>query len=97
MPAIETTPALVRNVYATLERNLAIVRKRLGRPLSYAEKILFGHLAERERQPLEPGVAYLELRPDRVAMQTRTAQMAICSSYLSARRDAVPATVHCDI
>ena len=39
MPAIETTPELVRNVYATLERNLAIVRKRLGRPLTYAENV----------------------------------------------------------
>ena len=51
MPAIETTPELVRSVYATLEKNLAIVRKRLGRPLTYAEKVLFGHLADAEKQP----------------------------------------------
>ena len=62
MPAIETTPELVRNVYATLEKNLATVRRRLSRPLTYAEKVLFGHLADPERQRLEAGAAYLELR-----------------------------------
>ncbi len=97
MPAIETTPELVRKVYATLEKNLVIVRKRLGRPLTYAEKVLFGHLADAERQPLEAGAAYLELRPDRVAMQDATAQMAILQFISSGREEtAVPSTVHCD-
>jgi len=97
VPAIETTPELVRKVYATLEENLAIVRKRLGRPLTYAEKVLLGHLADPARQPLEAGAAYLELRPDRVAMQDATAQMAILQ-FISSGRDetAVPSTVHCD-
>ena len=31
MPAIETTPALVRGVYAALGKNVATVRRRLGR------------------------------------------------------------------
>src|SRR5512145_3109301 len=97
MPAIETTPELVRRAYASLEKNLAVVRRRLGRPLSYAEKLLFGHLADAERQPLEPGAAYLELRPDRVAMQDATAQMALLQFISSGREDtAVPTTVHCD-
>ena len=97
MPAIETTPELVRSVYATLEKNLAIVRKRLGRPLTYAEKVLLGHLADPERQPLDAGAAYLELRPDRVAMQDATAQMAILQFISSGREEtAVPTTVHCD-
>jgi aconitate hydratase len=97
MPAIETTPALVRGVYASLEKNLAVVRRRLGRPLTYAEKILLGHLADAEQQRLEPGSAYLELRPDRVAMQDATAQMALLQFISSGRDDtAVPTTVHCD-
>jgi aconitate hydratase len=97
MPAIETTPELVRRVFASLEKNLAVVRRRLSRPLSCAEKILFGHLADPENQPLEPGAAYLELRPDRVAMQDATAQMAILQFISSGREDtAVPTTVHCD-
>ncbi len=97
MPAIETTPALVRSVYASLEKNLAVVRRRLGRPLTYAEKVLLGHLADAEQQRLEPGAAYLELRPDRVAMQDATAQMALLQFISSGREDtAVPTTVHCD-
>jgi aconitate hydratase len=97
MPAIETTPALVRGVYASLDKNLAVVRRRLGRPLTYAEKILLGHLADAEQQRLEPGAAYLELRPDRVAMQDATAQMALLQFISSGRDDtAVPTTVHCD-
>jgi aconitate hydratase len=97
MPAIETTPTLVRQVFASLEKNLAVVRRRLGRPLTYAEKVLFGHLADPEHQPLEAGAAYLELRPDRVAMQDATAQMAILQFISSGREDtAVPTTVHCD-
>jgi aconitate hydratase len=97
VPAIETTPELVRKVYATLEENLAIVRKRLGRPLTYAEKVLLGHLADPAGATLDAGVAYLELRPDRVAMQDATAQMAILQFISSGRAEtAVPSTVHCD-
>ncbi len=97
MPAIETTPELVRRSYETVERNLATVRGRLGRPLTYAEKILLGHLAHPERQELDAGKSYLELNPDRVAMQDATAQMALLQFISSGREDtAVPSTVHCD-
>jgi aconitate hydratase len=97
MPAIETTPALVRRSYESVERNLAIVRGRLGRPLSYAEKVLLGHLAHPSSQELEAGKSYLELNPDRVAMQDATAQMAILQFISSGREEtAVPSTVHCD-
>jgi aconitate hydratase len=97
MPAIETTPALVRRTYETVERNLTIVRKRLGRPLTYAEKVLLGHLTHPETQELEAGHSYLELNPDRVAMQDATAQMAILQFISSGREEtAVPSTVHCD-
>ena len=97
MPAIETTPALVRGAYATLERNVATIRRRLGRPLTCAEKIFLGHLADAERAELEPGASYVETRPDRVAMQDATAQMAILQFISSGREEtAVPSTVHCD-
>jgi aconitate hydratase len=97
MPAIETTPDLVRSVYERLERNIAVVRRRLGRPLTYAEKILLGHLANPSEQELDPGSAYLELRPDRVAMQDATAQMALLQFISSGKAEsAVPTTVHCD-
>jgi aconitate hydratase len=97
MPAIETTPALVSRVYATTAKNLAVGRKRLGRPLTYAEKVFLGHLASPEKQELAPGKAYAELNPDRVAMQDATAQMAVLQFMLAGRNEtAVPTTVHCD-
>jgi aconitate hydratase len=97
MPPIETTPELVRATYERTARNLEVVRGRLKRPLSYAEKVLFGHLADPASQELEPGGAYLELRPDRVAMQDATAQMALLQFISSGKSEtAVPTTVHCD-
>ena len=97
MAVIETTPELVRKTYATLNANLEIIRERLGRPLTYAEKILLGHLDDPRNQELNPGDSYLLLRPDRVAMQDATAQMALLQ-FMQAGRDetAVPSTVHCD-
>jgi len=97
MPVIETTPALVEGTYSSLRRRLEIVRKRLGRPLTYAEKVLLGHLDDPAAQELQPGESYLLLRPDRVAMQDATAQMALLQ-FMQAGRDetAVPTTVHCD-
>jgi aconitate hydratase len=97
MPLIDTTAALVRGVYDRLERNLEVVRRRLGRPLSYAEKVFLGHLADAEGEELESGRSYVATRPDRVAMQDATAQMALLQFMLAGRdATAVPTTVHCD-
>ncbi|MFQ5416105.1 MAG: aconitate hydratase [Myxococcota bacterium] len=97
MSEIDTTPALVRSVYETLERNVAIIRRRLGRPLTYAEKVFLGHLDDPTGEDLEPGKSYVATRPDRVAMQDATAQMAVLQFMLAGRETtAVPTTVHCD-
>jgi aconitate hydratase len=97
MAAIESTPELVRSVYAKTRERLATVRQRLGRPLTLAEKTLFGHLDDPAHAELEPGKAYLALRPDRVALQDATAQMALLQFMLAGMdRAAVPTTVHCD-
>jgi aconitate hydratase len=97
MATIETTPELVQQVYATTRANLDIVRRRLGRPLTLSEKIVLGHLADPESEHLDPGKAYIQTRPDRVAMQDATAQMAVLQFMLSGRDEtAVPTTVHCD-
>lgn len=83
--------------YANNLKNVDIVKKRLGRPLTYAEKILYGHLDKPHEQEIERGVSYLKLRPDRVACQDATAQMAILQ-FMSANLPEVakPLTVHCD-
>ena len=95
--AIETTKDMVSRVYETSRRNLDVVRGRLDRPLTLAEKVLFGHLADAAGQEFDRGEATLALRPDRVAMQDATAQMAILQ-FMQADHDetAVPTTVHCD-
>ncbi|KAH7882095.1 aconitase family-domain-containing protein [Phlebopus sp. FC_14] len=83
--------------YQRIEDNLAIVRERLRRPLTLSEKIVYGHLDDPHNQDLVRGVSYLKLRPDRVACQDATAQMALLQ-FMSAGMDtaAVPTTVHCD-
>jgi len=48
-------------------------------------------------QDIVPGKTYLKLRPDRVAMQDATAQMAVLQFMSSGLpRTAVPTTIHCD-
>jgi aconitate hydratase len=97
MAQIESTPAFVKAVYDKLCANIEIVRTRLNRPLSLAEKIVYGHLDNPAHQVIERGKSYLELRPDRVAMQDATAQMALLQFMSSGLPEAaVPSTVHCD-
>lgn len=93
----KTPLSLVEKTYAGTKKNLEIIRKRLNRPLTLAEKVLYGHLRDAENQDLTRGKSFLLLQPDRVAMQDATAQMAILQFMLSGRQEsAVPATVHCD-
>ncbi len=97
MHAIESSPEFVARVYAKVEKNLETVRKRLGRPLTLTEKILLGHLDDPANADLRPGDSYLLLRPDRVAMQDATAQMALLQfAQADIPKVAVPTTVHCD-
>lgn len=83
--------------YQRIEDNLNIVKKRLNQPLTLAEKIVYGHLDDAENQDIARGKSYLKLRPDRVACQDATAQMALLQ-FMSAGLPsvAVPTTVHCD-
>ncbi|RVX75288.1 Aconitate hydratase, mitochondrial [Exophiala mesophila] len=83
--------------YKKMSENLAIVRKRLNKPLTLTEKVLYSHLDDPHGQDIERGVSYLKLRPDRVACQDATAQMAILQ-FMSAGMPSVatPSTVHCD-
>ncbi|XP_055386033.1 probable aconitate hydratase, mitochondrial [Condylostylus longicornis] len=83
--------------YDKLTQVLEVVRKRLNRPLTLSEKILYSHLDEPDKQDITRGTSYLRLRPDRVAMQDATAQMALLQFISSGLpRVAVPSTVHCD-
>src|SRR2546428_12146596 len=83
--------------YETMERNLVIVRRRLGRPLTLADKVLLGHLDDPEHQEMIPGKSYLFLRPDRVVLQDVLGQTAMLQFRQTLRTHvAVPTTIHCD-
>ena len=57
---------------------------------------MYGHLDDAAQLP-ERGVTYLKLRPDRVAMQDATAQMAALQFISSGLpKVAVPSSFHCD-
>ncbi len=87
----------IEKLYAAQAERHAIGRRRLGRPLTLGEKILFAHLVDPENQPFERKKSFLALRPDRVAMQDATAQMALLQFMVAGKDDvALPSTVHCD-
>ena len=98
---MEKTPtdavATVRRYYQSLPARMAVVRSRVNRPLTLAEKILYAHKTDLAADLPERGRTTVGLSPDRVAMQDATAQTAILQ-FMTAGCDttAVPTTVHCD-
>ena len=87
----------VRTLYDSLEAIHAKMRAKLGRDLTLVEKILYSHMDDPENAAIERGASDLLLRPDRVAMQDATAQMAILQFMTAGLpTTAVPTTVHCD-
>jgi aconitate hydratase len=88
---------LVESVYAKLPENVQLGRERLGRPLTLSEKVLINHLVDARGQQMERGASYADFKPDRVAMQDATAQMALLQFMTAGLPEAaVPTTVHCD-
>ncbi|PID59368.1 MAG: aconitate hydratase [Ignavibacteriae bacterium] len=88
---------MIQKVYEEMENKHNAAREILNRPLTYAEKILYSHLWEPAKRPYERGKDYVELSPDRVAMQDATAQMALLQFMHSGKKQAaVPSTTHCD-
>ncbi|MCC6981122.1 MAG: aconitate hydratase [Candidatus Melainabacteria bacterium] len=89
----------VKKLYESLPEKLAEARKRFGRGLTLAEKILTAHLDHWDAAEKHPkrGESYALLRPDRVAMQDATAQMAVLQFMQAQLKTvAVPSTIHCD-
>ena len=88
---------VIKKLYASMPEKLAKARKKFGRPLTLTEKILFSHADDFESQVWDRGKAQLLLRPDRVAMQDATAQMALLQFIQAGKKKvAVASTVHCD-
>lgn len=90
------TAALAR-LYGDMTKKLAVVRQRVTRPLTLADKILLGHLDDPHHQALVPGESYLALRVDRVVFQDVLGQTGMLQFMQTGReRVAVPASIHCD-
>ena len=89
---------MLRSFYSNFPKRVDAVREQVGRPLTLAEKILYAHLYEEsDICPFRRGEDYVNFRPDRVAMQDATAQMALLQFMNAGKsKSAVPATVHCD-
>ncbi len=88
---------MIQHMYAGLSDKIASARKLYGRPLTLTEKILCAHFSELPKEVPARKKTYVNLSPDRVAMQDATAQMALLQ-FMSAGlpKTVVPATVHCD-
>ena len=87
-----------KTFYASYAEKVEKARKKLGRAMTLAEKILYAHLYDENTvTAFRRGEEYVNFRPDRVAMQDATAQMALLQ-FMNAGKSvsAVPATVHCD-
>ena len=88
---------MVKTLYASMGPTVEKARKKFGRPLTLAEKILVSHADNFDTQTWDRGKAMLALRPDRVAMQDATAQMAMLQFIQAGKKKAaVPSTIHCD-
>jgi len=88
---------LAKTLYAKMPDACAKAKAKFGRALTLTEKILVSHADNFETQTWERGKAMLALRPDRVAMQDATAQMAMLQFMQAGKKKvAVPSTIHCD-
>lgn len=92
-----TPPELVEATYANFASSISLARERLGRPLTFGEKVLFAHADDPRAVGLARGADYGDYRPDRVALQDALAQVVLLQFMLAGLSEsAVPATVHCD-
>jgi aconitate hydratase len=88
---------MIQSVYNNHKNNLNEVKNVLNKPMTYAEKVLYTHLWNKTNKEYARGKDYVELSPDRVAMQDATAQMALLQFMSAGKKSvAVPSTVHCD-
>ncbi|NQT77290.1 MAG: aconitate hydratase [Bacteroidetes bacterium] len=89
---------MIKGVYTRMASRIDAARSVLGKPLTLTEKILYSHLDKgNASRAYARGDSYVDFRPDRVAMQDATAQMALLQFMQAGKnRVAVPSTVHCD-
>jgi len=89
---------MIESFYKRLDSTISELRKKLKHPLTLSEKILYTHIyRQSQARSYKRGIDYVDFRPDRVAMQDATAQMAILQFMMAGKETtAVPTSVHCD-
>ncbi|PQL94849.1 aconitate hydratase [Apibacter adventoris] len=89
---------MIKGVYSRYKSRVEKARNIVGKPLTYAEKVLYAHLfAGDATENFKRGESYVDFAPDRVAMQDATAQMALLQFMQAGKKKvAVPSTVHAD-
>ncbi len=89
---------MIKSLYEKFPGRVKAARTLLNRPMTLTEKILYAHLdGQLPEQSFERGNSYVDFRPDRVAMQDATAQMALLQFMQAGKpKAAVPSSVHCD-
>src|SRR5262245_30300334 len=96
MDLTPATPDHASRLYARMADAQQVARRRLRRPLTLADKLLFGHLDDPEHADLAAG-SELRLRPDRVVLQDVLGQTAMLQFAQTGRaRVALPTSIHCD-
>ncbi|MCD4736429.1 MAG: aconitate hydratase [Bacteroidales bacterium] len=90
--------SMIQGIYSNMAERIVAARKQVNKPLTLTEKILYAHLDEGlAHNTYQKGNSYVDFRPDRVAMQDATAQMALLQFMQAGKNKvAVPGTVHCD-
>ena len=88
---------LIKSFYEQLDKNISNVKSKISKPLTLTEKILYAHSDGEIAKEFSRGKDYVDFRPDRVAMQDATAQMALLQFMMAGKKKvAVPTTVHAD-
>ncbi|TVR78513.1 MAG: aconitate hydratase [Chitinophagaceae bacterium] len=89
---------MIKDLYQKMPEAIKKAKSVLGRPMTLTEKILYSHLYNEDNlRAFEKGKDYVDFKPDRVAMQDATAQMALLQFMLAGKdKVEVPSTVHCD-
>ena len=88
---------MIKKIYSNIVKNVDEAKKVIDKPLTLTEKILYSHLWGSISKNYTRGKDYVDFKPDRIACQDATAQMALLQFMQAGKNKvAVPTTVHCD-
>ena len=88
---------MIKKIYSDIVNNVDEAKKIIDKPFTLTEKVLYSHLWGNISKNYKRGKDYVDFKPDRIACQDATAQMALLQFMQAGKtKVAVPTTVHCD-